>query len=101
LGRIDAEVYLARASVLLGRDLKRIRETGDAFFNDRSHQTIIMPAEILFPVISDLSIRQPTRKETLWQNLTTSSGNVRKNWPRKKRKRKKEPQAGKQGGFNR
>ncbi len=24
------------------------------FFNDRSHQTTIMPAEILFPVISDL-----------------------------------------------
>ena len=29
-------------------------ETGDAFFNDRLHQTTIMPAEILFPVISDL-----------------------------------------------
>jgi len=29
-------------------------ETGDAFFIDRSHQTTIMPAEILFPVISDL-----------------------------------------------
>ena len=27
---------------------------GDAFFNDRSHQTTIMPAEILFPVISNL-----------------------------------------------
>ena len=29
-------------------------ETGDAFFNDRLHQTTIMPAEILFPVIRDL-----------------------------------------------
>jgi hypothetical protein len=29
-------------------------ETGDAFFNDRSHQSTIIPAEILFPVISDL-----------------------------------------------
>jgi len=29
-------------------------ETGDAFFNARSHQTTIIPAEILFPVISDL-----------------------------------------------
>ncbi len=28
-------------------------ETGDAFFNDRSHQTTIIPTEILFPVISD------------------------------------------------
>ena len=27
---------------------------GDAFFNDRSHQTTFMPPEILFPVISDL-----------------------------------------------
>jgi len=53
LGRIDAEVYLARASALLRRDLKRFMKTGDAFSNDRSHQTIIMPAEILFPVISD------------------------------------------------
>ena len=53
MGRIDAEVYLARASALLGRDLKRFRDTGDDFYNDRPHQTIIMPAEILFPVISD------------------------------------------------
>jgi len=29
-------------------------ETGDAFFNDRLHQTIIMPAEILFTFISNL-----------------------------------------------
>ncbi len=29
-------------------------ETGDAFFIHRSHQTTIMPAEILFHVISDL-----------------------------------------------
>ena len=29
-------------------------ETGDAFFNDRSHQTTIIPAKILFTVISDL-----------------------------------------------
>ena len=29
-------------------------ETGDAFFNARSHQTTIMPTEIRFPVISDL-----------------------------------------------
>jgi hypothetical protein len=29
-------------------------ETGDAFFINRSHQTTIMPAEILFLVISDL-----------------------------------------------
>jgi len=29
-------------------------ETGDAFFNARSHQTTIIPTEILFPVISDL-----------------------------------------------
>ena len=29
-------------------------ETGDAFFIHRSHQTTIMPAEILFLVISDL-----------------------------------------------
>jgi len=27
---------------------------GDAFFIDRSHQTTIMPAELIFPVISDL-----------------------------------------------
>jgi len=27
---------------------------GDAFFNDPSHQTTIMPTEILFPVISGL-----------------------------------------------
>jgi len=31
LGRIDAEVYLARASALLGPNLKRFRETGDFF----------------------------------------------------------------------
>jgi len=30
------------------------RATGGAFLNDRLHQTKIMPAEILFPVISDL-----------------------------------------------
>jgi len=42
-------------SNLLFRAIKGIScETGDAFFNDRSHQTTIMPAEILFPVISDL-----------------------------------------------
>jgi hypothetical protein len=42
-------------SNLLFKALKGITcETGDAFFNDRSHQTTIMPAEILFPVISDL-----------------------------------------------
>jgi hypothetical protein len=29
-------------------------ETGDAFFNGHLHQTTIMPAEIFFPVISDL-----------------------------------------------
>jgi hypothetical protein len=29
-------------------------ETGDAFFSDHSHQTIIMRDEILIPVISDL-----------------------------------------------
>jgi len=27
---------------------------GDAFFNDRSHQTSLMPFKILFPVIRDL-----------------------------------------------
>jgi chromatin remodeling complex protein RSC6 len=36
-----------------------------------------------------LSIRQPTRKETPWQNLITSSRKVRKNWPRKKKKEEK------------
>ncbi|MFH1674350.1 MAG: hypothetical protein ABIF87_13115 [Pseudomonadota bacterium] len=42
-------------SNLLFKAIKGISsETGDAFFNDRSHQTTIMPAEILFPVISDL-----------------------------------------------
>jgi hypothetical protein len=46
-----------------------------------------MQAEILFPVIRDLI--DPTRKETLWQNLITSSRNVRKNWPRKKKKEEK------------
>jgi hypothetical protein len=40
---------------LLFKAIKGIScETGDAFFNDRLHQTTIMPAEILFPVISDL-----------------------------------------------
>ena len=40
---------------LLFKAIKGIScETGDAFFNDRLHQTKIMPAEILFPVISDL-----------------------------------------------
>jgi len=29
-------------------------ETGDAFFNARSHQITIIPAEILLPVIGDL-----------------------------------------------
>jgi hypothetical protein len=29
-------------------------ETGDAFFNDHSPETVIIPSEILFPVISDL-----------------------------------------------
>ena len=53
MGRIDVEVCLARASALPGCDLKRFRETGDVFFNDHSHQTIIMPVEIFFPVISD------------------------------------------------
>ena len=42
-------------SNLLFKAIKGIScETGDAFFNDRSHQTTIIPAEILFPVISDL-----------------------------------------------
>ena len=42
-------------SNLLFKAIKGIScETGDAFFNDRLHQTTIMPAEILFPVISDL-----------------------------------------------
>jgi hypothetical protein len=41
---------------LLFKAIKGIsRETGDAFFIDRLHQTTIMPAEILFPVISDLT----------------------------------------------
>jgi len=40
---------------LLFKTVKGITcETGDAFFNDRLHQTPIIPAEILFPVISDL-----------------------------------------------
>jgi chromatin remodeling complex protein RSC6 len=43
-----------------------------------------------FSLLSEiLSIRQPTRKETPWQNLITSSRNVRKNWPRKKKKEEK------------
>jgi hypothetical protein len=42
-------------SNLLFKTIKGITcETGDAFFNDRLHRTTIMPAEILFPVISDL-----------------------------------------------
>jgi len=42
-------------SNLLFKAIKGIScETGDAFFNARSHQTTIMPAEILSPVISDL-----------------------------------------------
>jgi len=42
-------------SNLLFKAIKGIScETGNAFFNDRLHQTTIMPAEILFPVISDL-----------------------------------------------
>jgi len=41
-------------SNLLFKVIKGIScETGDAFFNDCLHQTTIMPAEILFPVISD------------------------------------------------
>jgi len=40
---------------LLFKAIKGIScETGDAFFNDSLHQTTIMPAKILFPVISDL-----------------------------------------------
>jgi len=75
---------------LLFKAIKGIsRERGDAFFNDRLHQTKIMPAEIFSPVISDLIDPATTRKEAPWQNLITVSGNVRKNWPRKKRKRKK------------
>jgi len=42
-------------SNLLFKAIKGIScETGDALFNDRSHQTTIIPAEILFPVINDL-----------------------------------------------
>jgi len=42
-------------SNLLFKAIKGISyETGDAFFNARSHETTIIPAEILFPVIGDL-----------------------------------------------
>jgi len=42
-------------SSLLFKAIKGIScETGDAFFNARSHQATIIPAEILFPVIGDL-----------------------------------------------
>jgi hypothetical protein len=42
-------------SNLLFKTIKGITcETGDAFFNDRLHQTTIMPVLILFTVISDL-----------------------------------------------
>jgi hypothetical protein len=50
-------------SNLLFKAIKGITcETGDAFFNERLHQTKIMPAEILFPVISDF-IDQATGQE--------------------------------------
>ena len=41
-------------SNLLLKAIKGIScETGDAFFNDRTHQNTIMSDEILFPVISE------------------------------------------------
>jgi hypothetical protein len=55
---------------------------GMPFFNEQSQQAKNMPVEVLFDVIRefiDPLIRQLTGKETPWQNLITSSRNVRKN----------------------
>ncbi|MFH1488421.1 MAG: hypothetical protein ABII06_05915, partial [Pseudomonadota bacterium] len=42
VGRIDAEGYLARASALLGRDLKRFRETGRLYGEEREDRDILV-----------------------------------------------------------
>jgi len=87
------------ASALLRRDLKRFTKTGDAFFNDRSHQTIIMPAEILFPVISDFVDPATNQKGNAMAKPNYQFKKRQKELAKKKKERgKKETQAGKQSG---
>jgi putative transposase len=42
VGRIDAEAYLGQASGLLGRDLKRFRETGRLYGEEREDRDILV-----------------------------------------------------------
>ncbi|MCK4469949.1 MAG: hypothetical protein KAU60_16550 [Desulfobacterales bacterium] len=82
------------------RSLKGIScETGDAFFNDRSHQTTIMPAEILFPIYqrSYRSGNRPERKRHGKISLPVQETSERIGQEKKERG-KKAAQAGKQGG---
>jgi len=62
-------------------------ETGDAFFNDRLHQTTIVPAEILFTFISDLIDPATCQKGNA---MAKSHYNLKKRQKELAKKKKKE-----------
>jgi len=77
-------------SNLLFKAIKGIScETGDAFFNDRSHQTTIMPAEILFPVTSDLNDPATDQKGNAMAKSHYQFKKRQKEMARKKKKEEK------------
>jgi len=88
-------------SNLLFKAIKGIScETGDAFFNDRSRQTIIMPAGILFPlkgIHMGPAGNRPGRKSYGKIQLSVPETSERIGQEKKERG-KKATQAGKQGG---
>ena len=61
-------------------------ETGDAFFIHRSHQTTIMPAEILFHVISDLIDPATDRKGNVMAKSHYQFAKRQKELAKKKKK---------------
>ncbi len=64
-------------------------ETGDAFFINRSHQTTIMPAEILFHVISDLIDPATDRKGNVMAKSHYQFAKRQKELAKKKKKEEK------------
>ena len=64
-------------------------ETGDAFFINRSHQTTIMPAEILFLVISDLIDPATDRKGNVMAKSHYQFAKRQKELAKKKKKEEK------------
>jgi|TARA_B100001964_G_C13986089_1_gene488463 hypothetical protein len=64
-------------------------ETGDAFFIHRSHQTTIMPAEILFHVISDLIDPATDRKGNVMAKSHYQFAKRQKELAKKKKKEEK------------